>query len=161
MNVRLPLAVRRRFGSSHGAALVELAASILVITIVLVGTTDFARVYHHVIDLDTAARAGAQYGAVSLANSSDTAGMQAAAVAAAPDTALTAVASRTCWCATDDGATYTSGVSCTDECPTGPPEQHLIVTVTVNASYTFRTFAKVAPIPSNFTLTRTATLRAQ
>ena len=159
MTVRLSLALRRRFGLSHGAAFVELAASILVLVIVLVGTADFARVYHHVIDLSTAARAGAQYGAASLANSGDTAAMQAAAVAAAPDTALTAVASRTCWCATDDAATFTGGVSCTVECPTGPPEQHLVVTVTVNASYTFRTFANIAP--TNFTVTRTATLRAQ
>ena len=162
MTPRLSLAGGLRLRSSHGAAFVELAVSLLVIVMVLVGTTDFARVYHHVIDLENAARAGAQFGATSLANSNDTAGMAAAAVAAAPDTPLTAVASNACVCASDDGSTTLRSVPCDDSCPEGAtPEEHLVVMVTVNASYTFRTFAKVAPIPSNFTLTRTATLRAQ
>ena len=64
---------RRHIASAHGAALVELAASILVLAMVLVFTADFARIYHHVIDLENAARAGVQYGQT---NSSDLAGMR-------------------------------------------------------------------------------------
>jgi Flp pilus assembly protein TadG len=67
---------RQRLESPRGAALVELAASILVLMMVVVFTADFARVYHHVIDLENAARAGAQYG---IANTADQAGMISAA----------------------------------------------------------------------------------
>ena len=94
--MRAALWSRRRLESARGAALVELAASILVLVMVMVFTADFARVYHHVIDLENAARAGAQYGATSLDNANNSAGMQAAAVAAAPGTALTAQAWKTC-----------------------------------------------------------------
>jgi Flp pilus assembly protein TadG len=149
---------RRHIASARGAALVELAASILVIALVLVFTADFARIYHHVIDLENAARAGAQYGQT---NSSDTAGMKTAAINAAPDTPLstsTVSATQNCWCASDDGSTYTSGVDCSDECA---DPNHLIVKVTVTASYTFTTFARIAPIPSSLTISRTATLRAE
>jgi Flp pilus assembly protein TadG len=156
----VPLPWRQRLESSRGAALVELAASILVIAMLLVFAADFARIYHHVISLETAARAGVQYGASSLANSSDLTGMEDIAEAAAPDTALVASASRTCICASDDASTYNSGVDCTEECDTG---QHLIVEVGVNATYTFRTLAASSLIfmPSEFVVTRTATLRAQ
>jgi Flp pilus assembly protein TadG len=160
--VRAPSRLRQRLGSTRGAALVELAASILVLMMVLVFTTDFARVYHHVIDLENAARAGAQFGATSLDNANNSAGMVSAAQAAAPGTALFATAAKNCYCASDDGTTtFYTPANCTDECPDATPEQHLVVKVTVNATYTFQTFAKIAGIPNSLTITRTATLRAQ
>ena len=151
--------VRLRSSSDSGAALVELVFCSLLLVLLLAGAADFARVFHHLIDLGTAARAGAQYGAVSLANSGDIPGMQAAAVAAAPDTPLTPSASRTCWCVNDSGSTFTSGVDCTAPCPN--VGDHQMVTVTVTAGYTFRTFIGIGPFANGFTLTRTATLRAQ
>jgi Flp pilus assembly protein TadG len=151
--------LRQRLESPRGAALVELAASILVLMMVLVFTADFARVYHHVIDLENAARAGAQYG---IANTTDTSGMVAAAQAAAPGTALSATAGTACYCASNDGTTtFYVPSNCLDECPDASPEQHLVVRVTVNASYTFQTFARIAGLRNSLTISRTATLRSQ
>jgi Flp pilus assembly protein TadG len=150
---------RQRLESPRGAALVELAASILVLMMVVVFTADFARVYHHVIDLENAARAGAQYG---IANTADQAGMISAAQAASPGTALTATAATNCICASNDGTTtFYVPANCLDECPDASPEEHLVVKVTVNASYTFQTFARIAGMRNSLTITRSATLRSQ
>ena len=153
---------RPPLASSRGAALVELSISIFLLVLLLVGAADFARVYHHTIDLENAARAGAQYGAQSIGNSVDIDGMKAAATQAAPDTALTPSATYECWCATDDAATYTyydaAGCDALEECPTN---QHLIVRVTVTTSYDFQTIASFGGIFDLPMITRSATMRAQ
>src|SRR5262249_3447929 len=125
-----------------------------MLCVVLVGTADFSRIMYTSMALTTAARAGAEYGAQSLANSSDTSGMQTAAQNSATTDigTITATASRTCGC---NGATPTAAAG-TASCA-GP----LLVFVSVPTSKTFTTVIPSPGIPSSVSMSRTAELRAQ
>src|SRR5262245_28119887 len=95
-------ALRKRHRSQAGAALVELAISLPVLILLVVGAGDFARVMYLTIEMTNAARAGAQYGAETLARSKDFTRMQTTAVGAAPNiSGMTAVGTRACQCATN------------------------------------------------------------
>jgi hypothetical protein len=75
------------------------------------------------VTVASAARAGAQYGSASPAKAFDTAGMQAAAVDAAPNTpGLSATAERVCFCS--DG----TSVSCAGSCASGGVQLYVRVT---------------------------------
>lgn len=145
--------------SERGAALVELAVSMVLMLVMVFGAADFARVYYTAIELTNAARAGAQYGALNTINSSDTATMQSRALAASPEITGYTVGTptRTCWCANDTGSVHTSQ-SCTASCSSG---QHLVVLVTVSASKTFTTLTQGFGIPRTVTMSRAVTMRAQ
>ena len=91
--------------SERGAALVEMAVALPVLVVILFGTTDFARVMFTAIEVTNAARAGAQYGAMSLSNSKDTSGIQSTATNGAPNVpGITAAGTSTCLCAQNDGS---------------------------------------------------------
>jgi Flp pilus assembly protein TadG len=146
---------RRRWTSDAGSALVELAMTLPLLVLVMVGTIDLARVFYMGMELTNAARAGAQYGAYNPAQSGDFPGMRTAATGAVNITGVAATASRTCQCATTAGAF--SGATCSTTCPSG---QHLVVTVTVTTSKTFTTVVGSFPgIPNTVNLVRSATLR--
>jgi Flp pilus assembly protein TadG len=145
----------RAWASDAGSALVELAVTLPLLVLVMVGAVDFARVFYMGMELTNAARAGAQYGAYDPAHSGNIAGMQTAATGSINMTGVTATASRTCQCATGTG-TF-SAATCTTTCPSG---QHLVVTVTVTTSKTFTLLAGSVPgIPHSINLVRAATLR--
>jgi Flp pilus assembly protein TadG len=142
--------------SARGAALVEFVVALPVLLAVLIGTIDLGRVFYMAMAVTNAARAGAQYGAHSVMRSGDTSGMEAAATAAAAHIGpVSAVAVRTCECAPDSGATFTTA-SCTGTCPSG---QHLVIVVTVTTSRTFNTFARFPGIPHTLAVTRASRLR--
>jgi Flp pilus assembly protein TadG len=149
--------------SESGSALVELALCLPLLILLMLGTADFARVFYTSIELNDAARAGAQYGAYTLARSGDTAGMQSTAMSAVNIAGVTVVAlPPTCQCATDSGAfsSLAGGTTCaTDVATSCPSPKHRIVTVTVTASKTFTPIANYAGIFGPVSLTRTATLR--
>ena len=154
--------VRVVAGPASGSALVELAVCLPLLALVLVGTADFARVFYTSISLTNAARAGAQYGAYSPAQSGDTAQIQATATASiAPVTFDAPQASRTCQCFSDAGAAGAT-ISCTTgTCGSG---QHRVMTVTVTATKSFTTISALLGVPCRLavggcSLTRTATLR--
>src|SRR5580765_3661399 len=69
----------RSAGSESGSALVEVALCLPLLVVTMVGVADFARVFYTSIELNNAARAGAQFGAYTLARSGDTGGMQSTA----------------------------------------------------------------------------------
>jgi len=146
-----------------GGAMIELALSLPLLILVMFSVIDFARVFHASIGLTNAARAGAQYGASTLARSSDLAGMQTTAVAATNVTGVTAVASRLCQCATDAGVfspTVTSANDCASAEAAACPGAHRVLTVTVVTSRTFSLIVGNLPgIPNNISLSRSATLR--
>jgi Flp pilus assembly protein TadG len=156
---------RPRFGSEKGAAIIELAASLPLLVMVLVGTADFARVFYYAIELTNAARAGAQYASFSDIQAAQTANIQAAAQSAAPNISpitVTLVAPFPfCQCGSNDGSspllqTPPSTPWCTSACPAG---RHKVASVTVTTTKTFTTFARIPGIPNTLTLSRTATLR--
>ena len=142
----------------RGQSLVELALMLPVLGILLIGTIDFARVYYAAMAIDQAARAGAAYGAQSVAKSGDDAGMAQAALSAAnldltpAVTAANAHATHRCACA--DG----TQVSCTTgTCTEGVPR----VCVSVEIDRTFQTLFPYPGIPTTVRLNRTATMRVQ
>jgi len=132
-----------------------------MLVLLMVGAADFARVFYTSIELNSAARAGAQYGASNLARSGDTSGMQTKATGAVNITGVVPVATRTCQCA-DDAGTFSAlagGTTCATDVATSCLSKHRVVTVTVTASKTFAPIANYAGIFSPVALTRTATLR--
>jgi Flp pilus assembly protein TadG len=152
--------LRQRLQSSaRGSALVELAMALPLLVLILVGTIDFARAFHMAIVLQNAARAGAQYGSISTGNASDTTGMNSAVTtsAAVDIGTVSASSSENCFCATDSNPAASS-VACTATCSSG---SHLVVSVTVTAASTFSTVTRFPGIPHTFSISRSATLRAQ
>jgi len=147
--------------SDRGSALVELAVCLPLLVLLMIGAGDFARVFYTSIELNSAARAGAQYGSSNLARSGDTSGMQTAATSAVNITGLTAVATRTCQCANDAGtfSALAGGTTCATAEATSCPSKHRVVTVTVTTSKTFTPIANYSGIFGPVALTRTATLR--
>ena len=142
----------------RGQSLVELALTLPVLGILLIGTIDFARVYYAAMAVGQAARAGAAYGAQSVSTSGDDAGMAQAALSAANldlTPAVTAASVHaTHWCACADG----TQVSCASgTCTEGVPR----VYVSVEVDRTFQTLFPYPGIPSTVRLNRTATLRVQ
>jgi hypothetical protein len=114
------------------------------------------------MEVTNASRAGAQYGSQSAAKSSDIAGMQAAAVLAAPDItspAVSAVASRVCQCATSSGTFIATSPA--NDCANACTGNHLVISVTVRVTRTFTTIAHVPGIPTTINISRSTTLRAQ
>jgi Flp pilus assembly protein TadG len=154
---------KNRGNGARGAALIELAISLPVLLLILVGTIDFARVFHLSMMLNNAVRAGAQYGAQDFAKSGDTSGMQAAANASAladGQTIEVPTPTRTCECASNSNPSVSTVNCSTGTCSTG---QHMVVTVSVTARKTFTINAPIplGTIPRSFTVSRTATQRAQ
>jgi Flp pilus assembly protein TadG len=156
---------RSRAASAAGAALVELALLLPPLMLILLGTIDFSRVFHIGMALTNAARAGAQFGAVSLGASADIDGMRDIAVNAVNVAGITAAASQLCQCVTDDGLTFSdtspSANNCTAPAATSCPASgtHRVVTVTVTTSKAFTMFGRFTGLPGALNLTRTATMR--
>ncbi len=136
-----------------------------MLVLVLVGTADFARVFYTAIELNNAARAGAQIGALSAGNTGNAALITGQVNTASPDMNINggitvSTPAQNCWCATDDMTTFTS-TACTSSCPTTSPVQHLVVSVTVTATKAFTTISPLPGIPHLLTISRSATMRAR
>lgn len=130
-----------------GGALIETALVIPILFFMLLGAMEFGMVEYASIEVENAARAGAQYGAQGSGYSIDTVGIQNAA--AADDPNVTASSSFTTICSDDTSPT---GVPLT--CANGGPVE-VILTVTTRAS--FAPLIKIPEItPASFTLTGSA-----
>lgn len=141
--------------TERGAQLIEMAILTPFLVLVLLGSTDFARVAYHAITLANAARAGAQFATFSSAAALNTAGIKAAADLEAENLGAITVASNLyCRC-----PTTTAVVSCTVGACTGNAVKELYIDVT--ASRTFTTLVTWPGVPSPIALSRTATMRVQ
>lgn len=147
----------------RGAALVELAVTLPLLAVILVGTIDFGRAFRLAMILTNAARAGAQYGAQSVYNSGDVAGMQNAALtvlsANGTVSGVSATASRVCYCANGSG-TFGAPFACPVVNPCTSTE-HLVVSVSVTAQGTFSLTTPFPGLPNGLVLTRAASARVQ
>jgi Flp pilus assembly protein TadG len=123
-------------GSRRGVATVELAVLLPLLAFLFVIGTDFARIFYHYLTITNCARNGALYGSGSPTRATDSAGIQATALADASNLSPTPV------------VTSQTGVG-----PDGHP--YLDVTVT----YPFKTISKFPGVPSNVGLTRTVRMR--
>jgi Flp pilus assembly protein TadG len=145
----------------RGTALVELSVALPLMMIMLVGTIDFGRVFYRALAVGQAARAGAEYGAQSLAKSTDTTAIKAAAKNAVSSD-LTLIDSdlstaRTCQCATNAGVfSNTSPANTCTGTPCTAPD-HLVISVGVTASKAF----SVPYLGMSSTITRTTKIRVR
>jgi Flp pilus assembly protein TadG len=116
-----------------GSALVELALSVPLLSMILLGAGEFARVSYAAIEVTNAARAAAQYAATNGGATSDTGGMQTAAQNDAYNLGTTVTASvdsDTCVCSNAESTTVTCG---TATCSSG----HLLETIGIKTTATF------------------------
>jgi Flp pilus assembly protein TadG len=160
----IPAGGRRHWlRGDRGAALVELAVTLPLLVVVLVGITDFGRAFRTAMVVVNAARAGAQYGSQSQSSSTDTAGMitKANEVLSANGltTGPTPVAARSCECATNAGVyTPTTPVNtCSATCTGG----HIVISVNVSVTRTFSMLTPFPGLPDSVTVIRNATARAK
>src|SRR5689334_19585820 len=97
VNTMRKVSMRRK--NQRGNALVEFALSAVVMVMITVGVTDFARLFSVAEVAQRAAAAGAQYGALSPAHWSDFTGIQTAALNDANNqSGYTVTPSNTCYC---------------------------------------------------------------
>jgi len=131
---------------------VEFALAAPLIMLLLAGALDFGRLVRASICVADAARAGAQFGSLSVANSSNTSGMQTAAINAAPDiTGMTATAVKSCQCPAG------TSVTCSSSCSGGK----MLVYVTVTATVTCTSVFAYPGLGYSGTTSSTASMRAQ
>jgi Flp pilus assembly protein TadG len=134
--------------AQRGQSIVELALVTPLLLLLLVGTIEVGRFAYYSIVVSNAARAGAQYGAQSLATAADTAGISTAAKNDAQNiTGLTVTSSQLCGC---------TGAGLSGNCPaTGCGASHPLVYVQVTASGSFTSLFSYPGIPKTFDVTST------
>lgn len=149
---RWKAAMRRAFPRANsGQALVELAVTMPILVILLLGAAEFGRLAYAAIETSNAARAGVQYGAQNHVTASDFGGMQVAALDDGPNVpGLTATAVHFCGCA--DGTPST--------CATGDcAGSRMLEYVQVNTSTTFDPLIYCPGLPTTYTLNGQAVMR--
>ena len=143
-----------RFRSSRrGQSVVELALTSPFLILLTLVASDACRVYFTAIAVNNAAKAGAQYGARSLANSGDITGMQNAALADAPQIyGISARASVYCECPRMPGNfACSSVVQCSDK----------RAYVEVDTAATFHTLISYPMIPDSVPVSGQAIMRVE
>jgi len=127
-----------------GQALVETALLIPLLTTLLIGSAEMARVAYAAIEVANAAHAGAQYGSQNGYTASDTTGISnAAAIDAANLASLTTTSSYSCICS--DGSASTCQ-------PTDCANSHIEQTLTVNTQATIDPIIHLPGLPTTYTV---------
>lgn len=143
----------------EGGALVEAAFSISLLVALLLGAVEFGRLAYAAIQVNSAAKAAAQYGAQSRTTASDISGMTSAAQneyfggTALQLTSPTAGSGTSCTCA-DTG----SIANCSNNSVTAPacPGSVMEVTITVQTQASFDPLFHLPGLSGPFTITGTA-----
>jgi Flp pilus assembly protein TadG len=167
---------RKDLPSQSGQTLVEVALTLPLLLLLLLGVIEMGRYAYISILVGNAARAGAAYGAQSGGTSVDTAGITLAADNDFRNNGqklskLTVSSVVSCGC--DNAGTltvgYTSAADCSDA--TNPalaatiaacvPAGHWVAMVAVTSSGTFNSIFNAFGIPTSITLSKTATMRVQ
>ncbi len=148
--------------SDSGQSLVELALITPILLVLVLGIAEMGRYAYISILVGNAARAGAAYGAQSLAQSVDTTGITNAADNDFQNngqlvSSLTVNAPVTS-CGCDSAGTVTSA-NCTTGTAGTCAAGHWVVMVSVTAHGTFNSMLNYPGIPRSLTMSSTATLR--
>jgi len=128
--------------------MVELALTMSLLTLILLGAVEFAGATYTAIAVSNAARAAAEYGAQTHATALDTGGMLTAAqndFTINPSGLTLPTASESCACS-DTGAS----VSCSSS--TACPGAHVVVTLTVETQATYNPLVEVPGFSGGITL---------
>jgi Flp pilus assembly protein TadG len=145
---------RSRRRPRRGQSTVELAMAAPVLILLLVVAGDFARLFFTNIDLNQAARAGAQYGSQTVITAADSTGIKKAVTTAGSSiSGLTATTSQ-CTCASSSTVPACGiGYNCTNDTSA--------TYVTVQAKATYTTVTKYPGMPTSIPLTGTAIMAVQ
>lgn len=143
----------------EGQALVETALSLSLFVVMMLGAVEFGRLGMAAIQINSAAKAAAQYGSQTHSTALDQSGMLQAAQneflnpSSVSLTSPSGTTGYSCSCA-DTGAT----VSCTNNSVASPscPGSYPEVTVTVKAQTTFDPLIHLPGLPTTFTLVGTS-----
>jgi Flp pilus assembly protein TadG len=139
--------------SPRGIATVEFALIVPLLLLLVAAAVDYSMLMRAAIAVGDAARAGAEFGSLNLTNSSNTSGMQSAALNAAPDiNHISASAAQVCKCSNGSTVNCSGGT-----CPSGPVRTYAQVTVktTVSPIFSYPSLGFTGAVVA------TATLRAQ
>jgi Flp pilus assembly protein TadG len=162
-SLRSAMRKARILRSESGQTIVELALVTPVLLSLLLGAIELGRYAYLSILVGNAARAGAAYGAQSLAQSVDNTGIQTAADNDFQNngqnvSSLTVSSSVSCGC--DSVGTVSTqpctGIDTRSICGTG---SHWVVTASVGAQDTFHSIFNYPGIPSSITVNRTCAMR--
>jgi Flp pilus assembly protein TadG len=146
--------LERLASNEDGQSIVELAIMLPVVLLLLFGAIDFGQYMYTSIHVGNAARAGVQFGAQSDTTAGDTAGMNAAALADAPEiTSMTATSSNYCTC---DSTQLTQFACSTITSATCPAPDHVDVFVQVTATDNLTPLISFASLPSPTAVSQTA-----
>ncbi|MBV8055235.1 MAG: pilus assembly protein [Deltaproteobacteria bacterium] len=137
----------------RGQSVVELAIIIPVLIILLFGAADMGRVFYCWIGVNSAARAGAQYGSQSVITAADSAGMKAAAQTDAANVSGLSVTASQCTCA----SSYTVNACPSTYCTNSPSATY----VEVDTQAPFHTVMAYPGIPSLITVSSKAIMQVQ
>ena len=144
------MSVRR---STSGIAVVELAAMLFVLGMILWGTVDFARLFYDALKVTDGSRAGAAWGMQSNGHTADYTGIEDRAVHSAQDLGgFTTTSTPKCWCENGDEANCWTGT-----CAEGAPQ----VWVEVSSAKTFETLVNFPGIPHIVDLGQNTRIRVQ
>jgi len=139
----------------RGSAILELGLILPVAMLLVCGVMDFARVFYAGIVVESAARAGVQFGSYSMGKA-DLDAMNSAGDADAAGQGLTGVVvtSRTfCGCTASTGEVSCSTATCSGATPSGYVE--------TTATYTFSPLIPYPGMPGNIAVASTARIRVQ
>lgn len=154
--------MRLQFRDNRGAALVEVAVTAPIFLLLILGAYELGRVAYFSIEVENAARTGATYGAVNVANATS-ANVAQAAKDDAPNLSLSVTQGTACVCetVTSSGSTFTpssGSASCTSAAITGCTAENatsvhnVIGYVTVSTQATINSIVSIPGIPSSYTL---------
>lgn len=148
---------RQRRGEA-GLALVEFALVVPMLMLLLVGSIETGRFMYYSILVGNAARAGVQYGSLSLTNANDNTGINAAATNDGQNASGLSASGGlvcSCWNGTAAIPTDCSQQSCS------LAGYNRIVYVQVTATMTLTPLFNYPGLPSSYNLTRQAVMRVQ
>ena len=151
------IARMKRSARDRGTALAELTVALPLLTMVMLGAVDFARVWVQSSAVENAAHSGAQYGAQTSSHAADSSGIYSAVM---DDLNSSPVSAETFDVASQQYCECANGVSvdCDDgTCDTGGV--HMYVRVRVNS--TFQTLFDYPGVPHQIDVSREARIRAR
>jgi Flp pilus assembly protein TadG len=143
-----------------GQSIVELALCMPLFLMLMVGTAEIASIAWDAIQVQNAARAGAQFGSQSRANAADGTDIATAATNDAPRlTSMRVTSSSSCQCIdTTTGSTAGTGCATLTQCPS----PYLITEqVQVNTTATVAPMLHYPGLPASFTLKGQAVMGVQ
>lgn len=134
----------RKIRETRGSALIDLALTVPMLAVILLGVGELAQVEYASIEVSNAAMAGVQYGDQDATTAADTTGIQTAAANDAPNINLgTTNVSHSCICS--DGSASTCQ-------PTDCSGSNIETTLTVQTQTTIDPLIHVPGLPTTYTL---------